>query len=284
MYRQTTNFWKLPELSSAQELVAHFLKIHEYWFTDPANGLHNKLAAANDYLVSEIIDNETGVLLTNKNTEALDEYLKAYLWGKFNNEFFKDFEYVSFNMLAVLRNAVQKLQAEGTFKKREAWESLYIDYEKPFVSRLWTNIEIAGQPYRVYLHRIHACTAKEALYHPHPWPSAMVICDGGYEMGLGYGPDNGKKPPVIGPVYLNAPTGYQMLSPLEWHYVAPKHDCMTIMITGTPFPKFDSEKPPRPKMRPLLPEEADCLYRFFGDEVYGTAEHIINTIDELIGD
>jgi hypothetical protein len=285
MYRQKTagNWPNLGELSSSQELVNYFLTIHHGWFWDLQNSLYGMRLPANDYLESKVLEHETGRFLPSKEIDRLDESQKTYLWMKFSTEFFNEFEYVHGNMLQVLRDAVKKLEVAGTFKNWEAWQSLYIDYEKPHVERLWTPVTVGDQNYRLYLHRIHPCERHEALYHPHPWPSAMVICDGVYEMGLGYGRPNDPPPPVMGPFYLPAWSAYQMLSPLEWHYVRPLgHDCMTIMITGVPFPKTETEdKPPRPKMRELTRPEKDCIYRFFSG-FYGTTEMIVETIDKYL--
>jgi hypothetical protein len=64
-----------------------------------------------------------------------------------------------------------------------AWSGLLIDYHPPTVERLW----MGWQGHRVSLHRIHPCGPGQALFHPHPWPSAMRILSGEYEMAVGYG-------------------------------------------------------------------------------------------------
>src|SRR5262245_32103375 len=72
-----------------------------------------------------------------------------------------------------------------------AWQSLYVDSHPPVVERLWRPWR-AG---RAYLHRIHPCGPGEALFHPHPWPSAMRVLEGEYEMAIGYG--SGVVPPPV---------------------------------------------------------------------------------------
>ena len=62
------------------------------------------------------------------------------------------------------------------------WSTVDVDYETPRVERVWTQVG----PMRINLHRIHPC--KEALMHPHPWPSAVAVVHGEYEMGVGFGP------------------------------------------------------------------------------------------------
>ena len=68
-------------------------------------------------------------------------------------------------LAAVERGLPALLRDEG------AWKSLLVDYHPPTVERLWRPWG-AG---RVYLHRIHPCARAEALFHPHPWPSAMRV-------------------------------------------------------------------------------------------------------------
>lgn len=55
---------------------------------------------------------------------------------------------------------------------------------------------------RINLHRILP-TTKDVFFHPHPWPCAMIILKGIYEMGMGYGAEV-KKPQVISTYILNA--------------------------------------------------------------------------------
>ncbi len=79
-----------------------------------------------------------------------------------------------------------------------AWNSVLVDYHPPTVERLWT----AWQGYRVYLHRIHPCEHEQALFHPHPWPSAMRVLDGEYEMAVGFGA--GTQTPPVAALYDRA--------------------------------------------------------------------------------
>jgi len=63
----------------------------------------------------------------------------------------------------------------------EKWQTKLVNYFPPIVERCW--IQLGN--YRLLLHFIHECTAEEALFHTHRWPSAMHILSGKYEMGLG---------------------------------------------------------------------------------------------------
>ncbi len=119
------------------------------------------------------------------------------------------------------------------------WKGLDITYETPHVERLWTPKTVRGVEYRVYLHRIHPC--KDALMHPHPWPSAVMLVSGSYDMGIAYGhPDPfspGAVPPEAARMYLSPGSRYEMLNPWGWHWVKPlRRPVLSVMVTGTPWP------------------------------------------------
>jgi hypothetical protein len=112
-----------------------------------------------------------------------------------------------------------------------AWQSLDINYHPPFVERLW----MPWNDYRVSLHRIAPCASSDALFHPHPWPSAMRILDGVYEMAVGYGTGS-TPPPVAARLIASGDLRYEMTDPDAWHYVRPiERPAMTIMVTGKPW-------------------------------------------------
>lgn len=126
------------------------------------------------------------------------------------------------------------------------WQTLDIDYEPPRVERLWT--QLGGS--RLYLHRIHACGPGEALYHPHPWPSAVRLVLGGYEMAIGYGAE-GTSPPFAAMLMMHQGSSYEMLSPLGWHYVRPlTGTSLSVMLAGKPF-AGDAGKGAKPVLNPL---------------------------------
>jgi len=79
-------------------------------------------------------------------------------------------------MLNVLQEVEKELLA---LLDKTDWNSVNIDYETPHVERLW----IPYGDYRVSLHRIHQC--EKSLMHPHPWPQAVRVISGCYEMGVG---------------------------------------------------------------------------------------------------
>lgn len=82
-------------------------------------------------------------------------------------------------------------ELKSHLQDENSWNSVYVDYHKPYVKRLWKQIGAN----RVYLHQITPYERSESLLHPHPWPSAMKVIGGTYEMGVGYSPT--KNIPVI---------------------------------------------------------------------------------------
>ncbi len=154
-------------------------------------------------------------------------------------------------LAAIERELPQLLADEG------AWQSLDVDYEPPRVERLYRDID----GYRVYLHRIHPCEPGAALFHPHPWPSAVKIAAGSYEMAVGYGA--GEVAPLIAAtLVLPAGATYEMVEADGWHWVRPLGGpALSLMVTGKPWERW-SPKPPR-ELRPLSDEaKRDLLAEF----------------------
>ncbi len=114
----------------------------------------------------------------------------------------------------------------------DLWSTVDVDYEPPRVERVWIQLG----PVRVYLHRIHPC--KQALMHPHPWPSIVKVISGEYEMGVSYG-STSHGAPVPTPaaiIRLVAGSSYEMSDPNGWHYVKPiGFPSLSLMITGAPW-------------------------------------------------
>ncbi len=137
------------------------------------------------------------------------------------------------------------------------WNSLFIDYHPPVVERLWRQ----WFEFRIYLHRIHPCEPGEALFHPHPWPSAMHVLDGAYEMAIGYGTGE-KEPPIAARIILRAGAEYEMTDPHSWHYVRPlDHPSMSLMIAGKPW---DPSLPKSGKvLDPLAANQKEEILKFF---------------------
>lgn len=162
-------------------------------------------------------------------------------------------------MLKVLEKAERDLPE--LLQDRNSWKGLYVDYEKPFVERLWRQ----WGDYRINLHSIHPCNLGEALFHPHPWPQVIRVISGRYEMGLGYGAGM-EKPPVLCKLSFDAVARsgdfiYEMTDPNGWHYVRPITQVSSIMITGKPWNRSSprSEKP----LRELTQEEREKMFTDF---------------------
>lgn len=140
-----------------------------------------------------------------------------------------------------------------------AWQSLDIDYHPPRVERLWRS----WGNYRVSLHRIHPCGPTDALFHPHPWPSAMRILEGTYEMAVGYGAGS-TPPPFAARLVSTGDLRYEMIDKDAWHYVRPiGKPAMTIMVTGTPWQRDAAGVEPDGPLSPLSTEARTEMMRWY---------------------
>jgi hypothetical protein len=138
-----------------------------------------------------------------------------------------------------------------------SWRSLYVDYHPPIVERLWT----CWKGYRIYLHRIHPCERAEALFHPHPWPSAMRVLEGKYEMAVGFG-SGMETPPVAALMIARGDFQYEMVHPDSWHYVRPLGEpTFSVMVTGQPWAR-ESHRSTKP-LHPLPPDQSAALLQWF---------------------
>ena len=160
------------------------------------------------------------------------------------------------NMLDILHH-VERYRLPEMLHDESEWHSLYVDYHPPIVERLWRQWD----DFRIYLHKIHACESHEALFHPHPWPSAMRVLSGSYEMGIGYGV-GAIAPPITERRVLVPGSEYEMTDPNEWHYVRPiGGPAWSLMISGQlwnrPYPK--PEKP----LNALTAKQKEEMFRFF---------------------
>lgn len=141
--------------------------------------------------------------------------------------------------------------------EQDIWNSVYVDYHKPYVKRLWTTLDI----YRIYLHQIFPCNKEDSLLHPHPWPSAMKVIQGTYEMGVGYS-ESEKEPVIASTLILPINSYYEMIEPHAWHYVRPLQQAsFSLMITGTPWER-KSPKSTYP-LRKLNLEEQNIILNTF---------------------
>jgi hypothetical protein len=158
-------------------------------------------------------------------------------------------------MLDVLAQVEEALPE--MLRDEAAWLSVLVDYHPPKVERLWQS----WNGYRIYLHRIHPCEKGEALFHPHPWPSAMRVLAGEYEMAVGFGPGM-VEPPVAALVVVSGGVRYEMSHQDSWHYVRPiGGTTLSVMVTGKPWGR-EAHKSTAPLVS-LGPEQVAELLRAF---------------------
>ena len=150
-------------------------------------------------------------------------------------------------MLDLLTTALAELPA---LLAAPGWKGMRIDYHRPFVDRAWR----AWRDCRLSIHRIHPCARDEALLHPHPWPSAIAILDGRYEMAIGYSAGI-SAPPIAARVIATAGTAYEMTDPDGWHSVRPLDvPSLSVMLSGPPWRRAMPVEPAVPQQ--LLSAEA----------------------------
>ncbi len=168
-------------------------------------------------------------------------------------------------LLKVLHEAEANL-VDAWLGDPDSWQSLDIKYETPHVERLWRQFG----DYRVYLHRIHTC--QTALFHPHPWPSAVTIVAGTYEMEVGYSGDHENKdspPPVAARFELTQGCSYEMVNPDAWHSVRPLGvtPMLSVMVSGLPWERRRWSPKPTYQLGSLSEAKKHEILALFG-QVY----------------
>lgn len=151
------------------------------------------------------------------------------------------------------------------YKNVDKIKTMYIDYHKPYVSRIWFIDE--ENDCRVFIHKIEPCNeSSEALYHPHKWDSAMRIVAGEYEMGVGHS-ETDEIPKTDCKLILGAGSCYEMTEMDGWHYVSPKnHPVITVMVIRNKLNGRKMPIEPEKKFRKLRRDE-------IGDMFYSLREH-----------
>lgn len=156
------------------------------------------------------------------------------------------------------------------------WKSKMINYHPPVVERLWCQL---GN-YRLYLHFIHTCNPGEPLFHPHPWPSAIHVLEGEYEMGMGFG-EGIEEPEIFSTIVSQGSMYYEMPHRDGWHYVRPtKGVCASIMLTGEPW---DREMPKSDEVGELEYLHSDRIYvmlDYFKSKYFHTVKND-NILEEI---
>ena len=170
---------------------------------------------------------------------------------------------------------IEKLKLYELLSDVSIWNSVDINYHPPHVERLWCQL---GN-YRLYLHFIHPCERKEALFHPHPWPSAIHVIEGQYEMGMGFG-SGIDEPEIFSTILTGGGMYYEMPHKDGWHYVRPLSVSSSIMLTGQPW---DREMPKKE-----IVGELPCLHNdrivIMLDYFKQKFKHTINNESDLVKD
>lgn len=160
--------------------------------------------------------------------------------------------HLRFGMLELLDQAMRELPE--FLRSQEGWNSAHVTYHPPRVERIWRQ----WGNHRILLHRIHPCEDGEALFHPHPWPSAVGILSGHYEHRTGFQAHTtgDEKLPVTLELtrgVLTAGSSYEMTNPDAWHSVRPlEKPSDSVMVTGPLYePPVKMPNPPNEKQGPL---------------------------------
>jgi len=160
-------------------------------------------------------------------------------------------------MLKVLADVTYELPT--LLRETGRWKSLLIDYEPPTVERVYTDL-VNGN--RLSLHRIHPCEEDGAFFHPHPWPSAVQVFSGRYEMKIGYG-SGLEPPPVAMTMILNKGSLYEMVDPDAWHSVRPIGFKSWSMMVNGPAWNRPMPKTPQRILKPLSQERMSEILSSF---------------------
>jgi len=118
-------------------------------------------------------------------------------------------------------------------KDRNKWDSLIVNRRKPHTYRVFTTLENGN---RICLHKFNPCDMHEAFSHPHGWPAAFVVLQGGYKMEIGlYQSRESNEKTKAADFIMGKWSAYQFSDPLTWHTVVPLEVTYTIMVNGRPF-------------------------------------------------
>lgn len=160
-------------------------------------------------------------------------------------------------------------------EEQECWKSLFIDYQKPYLMRIYRDVKSStlNATVRVSLHYFlpdpdPKTDAGEFLYHPHAWASSMRILEGSYCQSHGFANGRGLRllPEKLCRTVHFQGDSYAMNHPWLWHEVNPfpNQAVMTLMVTYIPE-VWDQEAPQSTKkLRALTEEEMQFMFSEFG--------------------
>lgn len=108
------------------------------------------------------------------------------------------------------------------------WDSLIINRRKPHTYRVFAKYN----DLRICLHEFEDCSQTESFVHPHAWPAAFTVLEGGYNLKIGRSKNTLDTPENWHNLDIMAGSSYEMIDPLEWHAITPFEKTTTIMING----------------------------------------------------
>jgi len=151
------------------------------------------------------------------------------------------------------------LELPHLLKDISRWSSKLVDYETPVVERIWTEYKNC----RLALHKIHPCSTP--LKHVHPWPAAVKVLSGKYEMEMGlvhpgeYGQWDYS---LIGSFIMGTGSEYDLLAKGAWHSVNPiDTHSISLMVMGKPWEPHPSmlEQPKPGTLKELTVEQIQSI-------------------------
>lgn len=113
----------------------------------------------------------------------------------------------------------------------DTWQGVLINKRQPYTTRIFRDFN----GYRVCLHAFEKCKTDESIPHPHPWPGAFLILDGGYEQEIGFSEDLTSLPKTFIKTVFKTGSSYEIIEPNIFHKITPLKYTRTISINGPDF-------------------------------------------------
>jgi len=130
---------------------------------------------------------------------------------------------------------IEAKELDNLLRNSDNWNTLDIDYVPPRVERAWMQYD---DEHRLLLHKIHPCTKEEALFHPHPWKSAVHVLGIGGTYGHTVGTINhhNGSSEVYCEMEVEGEMYYEMLNIEGCHSVRPiGYALYSVMLIGKPI-------------------------------------------------
>lgn len=110
--------------------------------------------------------------------------------------------------------------------EKDAWKSINVNHQAPSVKRIWRN----WQGYRINLHKLTKVDGKEEYFHSHPWPIAIRLLTGSYQMCYEFVQD---EQVMTGVEIITPETPYCMENPNDKHSIKLLDNTIySLMING----------------------------------------------------